>query len=567
MRFLSKINKSILLKYVLSLVLPIAVVSIIFSIVLYSFATNIINQHVIVQFEKSLGLIMKDTVDDLDLSLVKGADEGDKDKYNELLEILTDSQQSQKVEAIYALSSSNGKEHIIALSNADEYGSEYPFTNEMKKTLQEGKTQLSDIYEDEFGVHKSIFTPIEGTEIILGIDMDASFIKDLQSMVIMLSIVLTIIFIILGTIMAYFISKRITNPIQNVLGFVNLIASGDLTVKDAGVKTKDEIGQLAAGIQGMAKDLNSLIFQVADNAEQVAATSEELTASTEQTSISIVQVTDSIQEVAAGADNQAINIEIMHEGVQEISKGMQKVAENANEVTANSVNTANVAEKGSKVVSVAMEKIKIINQTIGQTSEVINRLSNNTREIGDIVSLITEITDQTNLLALNASIEAARAGEHGKGFAVVAEEVRKLAEQSRAAAKKIGSRIEAIQHDSSSAAQAMNTGQRNLQEGVVTFEDAGQAFKEILTSIALVSTQMKAVNSSISEMNNGIHRIAQSTEELTAISSVTSEGLQTVAASAQEQSATITEVASSAHTLSLMAEELQSAVLKFKLVN
>lgn len=558
-------KNSILFKYILSFVIPITVFSIIFSITLYSFSISIVNQHVIVQFEKSLDLIQKDMMKDIDASLVEGADSGEKDDYDKLMKILTDYQQKHNVETAYVLAKTDSKDYIVALTNADENGTEYPFTAEMNKTLEEGTTQLSDIYEDEFGIHKSIFTPIEGTNMIAGIDMDASFIKELKSMVLMLSLVLTAVFVGLGIIIAYFISKRITNPLMSVLEYVKKVAGGDLSMKDIRVKGKDEIAQLVKGIQGMVRDLNNLINQIAENAEQVAATSEELTASAEQTSHSITQVTGSIQEVASGAEYQTINIEEMTKGVTNISKGMQQITNNVKEVTANSNDTSNIAENGNKVIESAVKKMGATYEKIKETSEVVNKLSDHTKEIGDIVSLITEITDQTNLLALNASIEAARAGEHGKGFAVVAEEVRKLADQSRNAASKITSRIETIKIESSNAVESMSIGYNSLEEGVSTFENAGLAFRDIIQSVDGVNKQILAVNTAIGDMNKGMEQIAKSMEELTTVSTKTSGNIQNVAAATEEQSATIEEIAASSNNLSKMAEMLHEAVRKFKL--
>ena len=561
----SKMKNSILIKYIFSFVIPIAVFSILFSLTLYFLSMNIINQHVIVQFEKSLKLIAEDSLKDIDTALVEEANSEEKDKYPQLKKLLEDYQQKHNVENTYVLAKTDSKEYIVALSNTEDHGTEYPFSDEMRKALADGTIEYSSIYDDEFGTHKSIFIPFEGTNMIFGIDMNASFIKELKSLVITISIALTFVFIGLGFVIAYIISKKITNPLISIRNYVNEIADGDLSIKEIQINGKDEISQLSTGIQKMVLDLNGLINQIAENAEHVAATSEELMASSEETSLSVSQVTESMQEVATGAENQSHHIEEMNNSVSHISNGMQQITISVNDATESSESASKIAVDGNKIIESSVDKMNVTYHTIKKTSDIVHRLSDYTKEIGDIVTLITQITDQTNLLALNASIEAARAGEHGKGFAVVAGEVRKLADQSKSAANEISNRIETIKLESTNAVESMSIGYNSLEEGLLTFEKAGQAFGNILHSVDGVSNKILSINSSIEEMNKGMQNISNSMEELSAISTQSSGNVQNVAAASEEQTATIQEIAASSNNLAIMAGVLREAVQKFKL--
>ena len=118
-----------------------------------------------------------------------------------------------------------------------------------------------------------------------------------------------------------------------------------------------------------------------------------------------------------------------------------------------------------------------ISNVVEASSNSILALGNSSKEIGEIVQVIDDIADQTNLLALNAAIEAARAGEQGKGFAVVADEVRKLAEKTTSATKKIAEMIKQIQKDTNTAVESMQAGTVEVTKGKELAYNSGKILR------------------------------------------------------------------------------------------
>ena len=378
---------------------------------------------------------------------------------------------------------------------------------------------------------------------------------------------LTIIFVILNIIamlFTFYILYKKVAPLQKITEIANQVAQGDLHVKYLETKTKDEISELSRAINQMVENLRKLIENISSTSQQVAASSEELMASAEQTRKATEQISNASQEVAVGTKTQVQSAKEATQIVDEISKGMNQVAYSIQSVADASVSTNQETTKGTQVVLQTVEQMNVVHDKVESTSKVVHTLGERSEEIGQIVSIITEISNQTNLLALNAAIEAARAGESGRGFAVVADEVRKLAEQSGTAAEKIRTLILEIQAETQKAVLVMNEGTQAVDEGIEKVHQTGESFKSITRMIEEVSAQSQGVSAIVEEVNASVQGVVGMMETVSHISEQSSSNTQNVAEASEEQLASMEEISSSATSMAKMAEGLQILISRFK---
>ena len=360
-----------------------------------------------------------------------------------------------------------------------------------------------------------------------------------------------------------YISRGISMPAKLVAQAASEITLGNLAVDDIKIQSSDELGQLAVSFNQMKSNLRLVIERVAHAADQVMISSQQLTASASHSTQAAGQIAVSISDMAQGAQMQLTTFTETTVAVQQMSVGIQQIANNATIVAGKSSQASETAIKGGESIEKAINQMAQIEKTVNTSAQVITKLGEQSKEIGQIVSTISGIAGQTNLLALNAAIEAARAGEQGRGFAVVAEEVRKLAEQSQEAAKKIAQLIGEIQGDTTEAVIAMTKGTNEVKIGADVVDVAGKSFQEIAQLILEVSTQIKDISSAIQQIADGSQVIVLSVKEIDALSKKTSEETQTVSAATQEQSASMEEISSSSQILGEMAQNLQEVVNKF----
>ncbi|WP_052343623.1 methyl-accepting chemotaxis protein [Bacillus massiliigorillae] len=370
--------------------------------------------------------------------------------------------------------------------------------------------------------------------------------------------------IIISVVSSFLLSKMITGSFKKLTAVSRKMADGDLS-STVSIDSNDEFAELGKTNNEMIHNLRELIMSIQNTSQQVAASSQELTASAEQSADVTNDVANSIMEIANASAHQLDEISQTTEVIKQISLSIEGVANNASISSEQANHTSKTAREGSEAVKEALVQMNQIEEKVSATSVAVSILEESSKEIGQILGVISDIASQTNLLALNAAIEAARAGEHGKGFAVVANEVKKLAEQSQEATEKIGDLIKTIQVDTQKVMESMQEGKVVVTKGSEAVNAGGNAFLSIVELVEQMAEKTNEITGEIQEVSARAQQIVASVDEIDNTSKEMSGQTQNISAATEEQSASTEQIASSSKALAVLAQTLDEETKKFTL--
>jgi len=376
-------------------------------------------------------------------------------------------------------------------------------------------------------------------------------------------IIYSVVGILAGFIIAFLIAFSVYMPLRRIGDAVEKTSEGDLT-QHIPTRANDEPGRLARMVNVMVEKMSDLIKKTNELIQNVSQSSSQLLTSSEMSAATMESMNSRANEMRASATVQAELTNRSKVAIGEMSAAIQQVAENAQEVSGSAISATSRAQEGEQQIEKAINQMNVISHTVNSTATIVEGLGFKSQEIGQIVDLITNIATQTNLLALNAAIEAARAGEQGKGFAVVAEEVRKLAEESGEAAKRIADLIKEIQGEANRAVSAMQDGTREVANGTEVVSSAGEAFEHIIQAVSTVNEQIQEMSAASQEMAASAETAIDSIEKTTDAAEGNSQIAENISQLAQEQMAGIEEINASLDKLNLIIGDLQGAVSYFK---
>ena len=372
---------------------------------------------------------------------------------------------------------------------------------------------------------------------------------------VVLIVVVIAIVVVFSTKLAKSISRSIEVPLNELSERFISFGEGDLDSPLPVINTQDEIKDLVDSVAVMGTRLNTIINDAGRLLQEMANGNFAITTDCEdqymgafnalilgmrnmnrQINSTIRGVDDASKQVAEGSNNLAQSAQALAEGATEQAATTEEIQATINELNESIQHTAKELEKSYQEAHDYANTAEGSREDMEALMGAMERISETSEKIGNIIAEIEDIASQTNLLSLNASIEAARAGDAGRGFAVVADQIRNLAEQSAKSATDSRELIEASLHE--------------VREGSKIATKASDSLKEVVVGVQTIAESAKKMSELSVTQASGMEQADLAVARI-------SEVIQSNSAAAQESSATSEELSSEAATLSDMVSRFK----------
>jgi methyl-accepting chemotaxis protein len=411
--------------------------------------------------------------------------------------------------------------------------------------------------------------------------------------------------LILGSAVAFIVTRSVTLPVFEVRNLSQAMAGGDLRQR-LNLQQQDEVGQLSVATNSLADALTAIVTEIGRVSESLAGSADDLSGVSNQLLSQSEQASLQSSNVASASEQLSSNISTMASAAEEMSVSVASISSASDEMSVNVATISSAAEQTSTNVSVVSSAIGQISNSFtdvlndvregsrvagdarrmaDSATDTIQLLNQSGAEISKVTETIKMIALQTNLLALNATIEATSAGEAGKGFAVVAHEIKELANQSAKAAEDIARKIEGVQKDTrqaveviqnvsliikeinASAGRISQSVEKQTQAATMISQNVGEANKgvgDIARSIAEVAKAAGDMSRNVAEAARGATDVSRNVGEAAKAAGGISTSIHAVSDASKATNSSANKVSQSARQLDSIGKELRKLVSRFK---
>ncbi|WP_217877420.1 methyl-accepting chemotaxis protein [Pseudoalteromonas shioyasakiensis] len=353
-----------------------------------------------------------------------------------------------------------------------------------------------------------------------------------------LMLIVSVVSLILLIATSIWIARGIGSSASAAANNLRLLADGKGSLStQLEVHAKDEIGQVSINFNAFIQLLKAAVLEVIAVCEPLMENS--------------TRLVQGMERAERATTKQTSDAEIVKQSMEEMRQSVADISHSAANASQAAQTAEREVEQSRTQIQRSVTESKTLSDEINQAASTINQLENDTKNVTQILNVITSIAEQTNLLALNAAIEAARAGEQGRGFAVVADEVRELASRTSHSTNEIRELLSTLTTAASDAVIAMNSARDMASNNAEAAENTGQ-------SIDKISEQILEING----MNS---QIAAATEEQTSVASMVVENVSNMHMSFEETMDSLSAVRDVAKNLHYLSDSLLDATAKFKI--
>jgi len=378
---------------------------------------------------------------------------------------------------------------------------------------------------------------------------------------------ISLLALIFGIILSYFISKNLSNRIVSISNQTTSLAELDLSfsIDEKMRNRKDEIGIMAKAIQSVINNIKFFAAEIQTSSHSLSSSSVKLAAITQESFASSNSVAEAANNINSKANIQLKEILRVSNEIKNVNNSFNLVLEQIKDIKFLNDKAHSNAYKGKESIDGLIGQMININNSSEKVKNSLKDINISSKEMDRILIIIEKIAEKTNLLALNAAIESAKAGEYGRGFAVVAKEIRLLADQTKSSTNEINKLIKNNQNIISYANQSMEYSDCEINKGITTVNETKVVFDEMATIFNNVVEEMNESTITLNNVEDNLYNAMNSMIRTETITKEVVMEINDVSAATEEQMASMGELTSSTDSLSELADNLYSLINKIKL--